>query len=420
MVFISSSPSTCGESDTSCVVWVSGDAFHDSTSSWPRNNASIGGSSYSLAAASSWIETCGAFCFPLNPPGVIPLDPSSPNCASNCGTSDNPVAFTMNSVSIVRKNCLELKEGERVLVYGLICDGVDESGGQNGTVATINIRNTSGTIHGATVGQNYQSVISDFTLQDSIFRNSCEGIEVDARGVDPSGVTYSMTRAAFSNILEYGITGTNPGCRGEDPGMTLVNGHQTWNALVTENSAGTAATAVGFASIDLGVNVTASTPSGSSTVYTTSGSTAAANDTLCGSPSGAYLYVNGFIATSPDPNNSTPGGFQCTASTGTSLTLANSSGQLESSAAASANPVVSNLTALGYQVVNIRTGEPISISGCTGVTAFNQPTHSIGGHVVAVAVGPLATAGSTPWGGTWSSGNTTVTFPWTAPANAGR
>lgn len=428
MVYISASSSTCGESATSCVVWVTGDAFHDSTSAWPKNKITVGGNSYALATAGNWTQTCGTYCFPANPPAVIPLDSSTPNCSSNCGTSGSPVTFTMGATATVRKNCLELKEGERVLIYGLICDGVDNSGGQNGTVATIDIRNTSGTVNGASVGQNYQSVLSDFNVQNSIFRNSCEGIEVDARGVDPSGVTYSIARMALSNILEYSVTGTNPGCDGETPGMTLENGHQYWNAICTENNGngttGTMATCQAFASIDLGVSLTAAAPSGGSVVYTVSGSTASANQLLCGpSPgyTGSYLFVSGFTNSG---NNSTAAGFPCTGSTATSLTLTNSGGAVETPNGATANPVLSDTAGAGYQVVDIRTGEPVSLIAsaftggvATNCTAFNMATHTIGGHTVPSGVGPVANPGSTAWNGTWSAANDMVSYAWAAPAN---
>jgi hypothetical protein len=428
MVYISSSSSVCGESATSCVVWVSGDAFHDSTSTWPKNKISVGGNSYSLATASNWTDVCGAYCFPANPPTVIPLDVSTPICSANCGTAGSPVAFAMGSTALVRKNCLELKEGERVLVYGLICDGVDNSGGQNGTVATIDIRNTSGTVNGAAVGQNYQSVLTDFIVENSIFRNSCEGIEVDARGVDPSGVTYAIVRMALSNILEYSVTGTNPGCAGETPGMTLENGHQYWNAICTENNGngttGTMATCQAYASIDLGVSLTAAAPTGASVVYTVAGSTASANQQLCGGApgyTGSSLFVSGFTNAG---NNSTFTGFLCTGSTATSLTLTNSIGVAESPTGATANPVLSNVSGSGYQVINIRNGEPISLIASTfsgGVaincTAFNMATHTIGGHSVPLGVGPVANPGSAAWNGTWSAANDTVSYAWIAPAN---
>ena len=68
-------------------------------------------------------------------------------------------------------------------------------------------------------------------------------------------------------------------------------------------------------------------------------------------------------------------------------------------------------TAKGYQVLNIRTGEPVGISGC-GNPAFNTPTYSIGSHTV-MLTGPAASTGSTAWGGEPAvTGNYSVSYPW--------
>ena len=236
--------------------------------------------------------------------------------------------------SLVRKNCYENKEGERVVIYGLICENVDNSGGQNGTVTDFNIRQTSGT--GAT-GQNYWATLTDYTIQNTIYRNSCWGINISGRS-NPSagnggGSSYSITRMLFSNILQYNNTGTNPGCPGTSQGMAIKQQFESWHVTITENNTGDHATAVATCSID---------------------------GTDC--PTGP------------------PG--------------------------------------IGFEVFDIRTGEPVTISGCTGVTAFNVPTHIVNGNSVPIGIGPLTSIGSAAWNGSFNVAGVTVTYPWIATANA--
>ena len=361
--------------------------------------------------------------------GQVTLSSNASTAVSGSGT----ISIYTNpqwTGSAVRKNCSELKSGERVLMYGFICENVDNSGGQNGISSSQDPRNTSRIIHGANLGQNYQSVVSDLNVIGTIFRNTCEGINDEARGVAISGVTYTATRELFSNILEYATTGSNPGCNNETPGIQLYNGHQLWNAIVTESAAGVA-TATALASIDDGVTLaSASNANGIYTTYTTclSGCASAdadANATLCGSPNGAYLFVSGFTNAA---NNSTYTGFQCSSSsayvdanTPLTITLVNSGGVSETpTGSPTANPILSNTSGVGYQVVDIRMGEPASIQGCgggigfngTGNSAFNVATYTLGNYAVPFTIGPLTTQGSLPWSGVWSTLNDTVVYPW--------
>jgi hypothetical protein len=240
-----------------------------------------------------------------------------------------------SGASIVRKNGEEFKEGQRVLMDGDIFENVDNSGGQNGTVTTRNIRSTSVV---GTHGQNYQAIISDVTETNNLYRNACQGWEIGARSSstigDGGGVSYVMNRYNLTNDLEYNITTTNPGCTGVSKfGDQLSSAGQSWIGTITENSAGTAATFVATCSVDGG-------------------------DCPSGPPS------------------------------------------------------------QGFQVMDINAGDPVSITGCTSVTTFNVPTHTIGGHVLPVGVGPLASVGSAAWSGSFSSAGVTVTYPWVATPNA--
>ena len=253
--------------------------------------------------------------------------------------SSNPTKWA--GKSIVRKNCEEMKEGERILVYGLICENVDNSGGQRGVVTALNVRNTSG---GGPAPQNYQATITDLTIQNSVYRNACQGFGIDGRSDsssgDGGGVSYMMDRIGLSNILQYDITTKGPGCPTTTTGIQITNGGggQSWQGTIAENAAGTAATFVATCSVDSG-------------------------------------------------------------------------------GCAAGQPVSS---ALGFQVMDIKAGDPVGISNCTQVPAFNLQTKTwINGYVWPSEVQALATTGSAPWSGTFSSSNVTVTYNWTgAPAGA--
>jgi hypothetical protein len=65
----------------------------------------------------------------------------------------------------------------------------------------------------------------------------------------------------------------------------------------------------------------------------------------------------------------------------------------------------------GFGVLDILPGDPVFVSGCTGITAFNMPTAVFSGNTWAAGVGPLAVAGTNP-------SSLTVTYPWVATANA--
>ena len=334
--------------------------------------------------------------------------------------------------SLVRKNCNEFKEGARIVFSGLICENVDNSGGQGGINFSDATRGISGQLHGA-IGADYGAVSKDVTVQGTILRNSCNGFtDVGGRsGGSGSGVSWPQQRFSFANVLGYGITETNPGCpTGTGYGAKIDTGAQSWNVFITET--GTTATATAFASIDAGVNFTSvANASGGTTVYTICNGTtqsctsaeATANSALCGGPTGAYIYVYGF---SNAGNNSTISGFPCTASsawvsasTPLTITLTNSGGVTETpSNAASGNPILANTTAsnnatAGYQVFDMLTSDPVYVTGCSNVTGFNMPTQTVGSHAgVAAGVGPPATAGSAAWTGTFSPAGVTVSYLW--------
>jgi len=372
-----------------------------------------------------------------------------------------------------RKNCLEFKNAVRVVADGNIFENNDNTGGQNGTCFTGDTSNP---------GENYWNVRSDEVFSNDIWRNSCEVGDTRGRGPSDFLVVMGTTREQWLNNLWYGMSGTGPGCNSETFGLTVENGvGYHWNASMTEDGTGHYATATAFASIDFNASLaSAATASGGSTVYTTTGSTSAINATLCGSPTGGYLFITGF--TNAGNNSPTTAGFLCTASTSSTLTLTNPSGVAETPAnafnaaclatasmsPACANPVLSGTSGAngngsstyGYKSIALRTGEPVQIlagqySGsttmpvnCTSVGAgatftSGTGTFQMAGYYFAGAgfpdtIGPLASSGSTPlysvynagastytyYGNglsspsPWTSANASVTFPWTG-ASAG-
>ena len=101
------------------------------------------------------------------------------------------VYYTPAGSSIARKNCEEMKSGQRMLFYGIICENDDNSGGQSGISMTLNIRNSSA----GNYSQNYQAAISDVTIQGIILRITCEGFSLGGRsGTASAGLGTSIYR----------------------------------------------------------------------------------------------------------------------------------------------------------------------------------------------------------------------------------
>jgi hypothetical protein len=242
------------------------------------------------------------------------------------GVMTIPTGDVWAGQSLVRKNCQEWKEGERILRDGNICENVDNSGGQNGAITDINVRQTSGT---GSTGTNYQATINDVTFTNEIDRNACDGIAIAARSASSpgngGGSSYPIKRININNVLQYDITNTNPGCGGDKFGIDMSSAGQTWKGTISGN--GTTATFVATCSVDGG---------------------------------------------------DCPGGPPST----------------------------------GFQVMDISVGDPVWVSGCTSVSAFNaSPTQTLGGYVVPTGIGPLLSAGSAPWTGSFNSAGVTVSWP---------
>lgn len=382
------------DSDGVTTHWSSGDPFHDSNSSWPGNPGKING-------ISATIQTMGAGTCPGSCPTTMTLKTA-------IAPQPSPVTFTMAVASLVRKNAEEMKSGINVVMDGNIFENVDNSGGQSGAVMDFNIRNRSG----GGQGQDYQAIISNLTLTNSIIRHACEGIVIAAKsGSTPSnggGVSYAVNNVRMFNNLQYDITtsGNIPECPTNHLGMQFASEAQSWQGTIT--SSGGSATFVANCSQDLGgclgqvasatvTNHGSACTAGTLTIGApaTGGEQATASYTCSGSTLNVVTITDpGWWYTSGAPAVT---GFSGTC-TGCAVTLALNS-----------SPIT---PPPGFEVMDTPVGYPVSITGCTSVTGFNVATTNRGGALNPNGIGPLATVGSAPWTGTFSSAGVTVTYPW--------
>jgi len=334
--------------------------------------------------------------------GMVNIPASNPN-------------YTTGKYTYYRKNCHEFKEGARILYDGIWCGDVDNTGEQNGILVSDGTRNISG----SNPAINYNNFTSDFTAQNIFLHDSCNGF-VDLGGrshstSDGQGATWAPQRFSYSNILGWGISETNPDCNtGKNYGLTSDSGNQTWNATISCDGANCTVNAI--ASVDAGVAITGATyPSAASgagyTDYATSGNTAAQNAALCGGTTGEDIFVYGFTS-SYAADNSTTSGFPCVASSGTFITLTNV-GTTATGQTAFANPILaataaSQNAAVGFQVLDIRAGEPIAIAAtipgttCTGFAPSSGTQTEPGEYIVTNGIGPSASTGSAAWLGSYS------------------
>ena len=223
------------------VTWASGDSFHDSTSTWPNNTITMAGVTCSTMpckilsmGSGTWSGTCISA-----PPGTCPttLTMKTAALAPVSGTT-----FTMSQPNIVRKNSDEKKEEERVAKYGNTYENVDNSGGQRGICTSNGIRNASGAeaANSNTLAQNYFATINDMYEVGSICRNTCAGRSFDARSAgfgSGNGSTFGMTRVSETDILDYNISFSNPGCpSGNGFDMQTTSGGESWSGNIACNA----------------------------------------------------------------------------------------------------------------------------------------------------------------------------------------
>jgi hypothetical protein len=403
------------------VTYVSGPAFHDSSSFWPNNNIFLGGATKSCGPSSaqvtckiasigsgSWSSTCVSA-----PPGTCPT-----TLTLSVATTVAPqtgVAFLLNGASVVRKNGDEKKSFQRLLLSGNITENIDPSGGQRGILAAFSNRNVSG----GAVGTNYQNTGTDLNAQDDIYRNGCEDLSTSLMsnpgGGDGGGVATPFQRMAFTNIFHGNVTVNNPGCSaiGKTLGFGIYDPAMTWTGLVTENATGTAATFVATSSVDYGAPLESDAASCSGSCPFSGGNiTITATTTMVAGEFASFPCSTCAGATgNPNLDNQS---FQIVSVTGSTVVIAfgSSSGFMGGLAAGAQiqGPA-------GGQYLGIPTGFAVTLSGCTnppgsGGTVFNTPS---------LTLGPLATVGSSAWTGVWFApvsvggvltGPSAVTYNW--------
>ena len=195
------------------VTWVSGPQF---STLWQTKNIKINGTNYTVSTYNS---------------------ATSVTLTATAGTQSG-VSFVVNPPSIFRKTSQENKELIRAVYDGNIFENVDNSGGQNGTITTWNIRNAA-----CATGkcQNYQSTIQDWTVTNNIFRNGCGGPSIgrstSATG-SGGGTSYAFRNFIANNDLWYNISTNNPGCAGSlSAGFQLFGPGSTWQGNITCNTA---------------------------------------------------------------------------------------------------------------------------------------------------------------------------------------
>ena len=224
-----------------------------------------------------------------------------------------------------------------------------------------------------------ESTINDVSIQHAIYRNACQGIGLDGRSASSSGngggVSYPMNRIALTNILQYDITQTGPGCPTTTTGMQITDGGggQAWQGTITESSDGTSATFVANCSQDAGgcagqVGSYAITNSGT---RCTSGTLTISSPPTGGTKAVASYACNTAGTSITSVTITTPGAYYTSNPTVTAF-----SGTCTGCAVTLKlnNPPVSPSNALGFQVMDINAGDPVGISNCTLVPAFNLKT----------------------------------------------
>jgi hypothetical protein len=145
--------------------------------------------------------------------------------------------------SCVRKNCFEEKGVNRIIFDGNICENVDNSGGQNGTLTDFNNRACT-----PSACDNYVQTIQNVTITNTIYRHGCGGLLFDANSGNPgaSGNSSSTPGRNFfiGNTLFYDISIANFNCQVSTNGSIYLGGtnHDFTVASAVRNSAGTIAT----------------------------------------------------------------------------------------------------------------------------------------------------------------------------------
>lgn len=157
-------------------------------------------------------------------------------------------AYAPSQGSFDQKNRLEMKVGLRTVIDGNIIEHSDDSGAQNGPLATFKTDNTSG----GSTGSNYGIAQTDTTITDNLFRDSCNGVDLGSRSASGGGngggvALASQIFSVQNNILED-INVANPGCggigvSGPQYGWKINGASNSWTAAVLRDATGTFTTA---------------------------------------------------------------------------------------------------------------------------------------------------------------------------------
>jgi hypothetical protein len=148
------------------------------------------------------------------------------------------------SISLVRKNMGEIKQGQYWVVDGNIFENTDNSGGQRGPMTAFSPRQASG----GNYGTNYNDIVADVTFSHNLERNSCQGPQASGRSNtstgDGGGVSFGTQRTWLHDNLFYNIYEENPGCPGDTPSsaVTADYGGNQFTGTATRDTTGTIAT----------------------------------------------------------------------------------------------------------------------------------------------------------------------------------
>lgn len=308
-----------------------------------------------------------------------------------------------NGSSLVRKNAIEIKEGERILRTGNILENVDNSGGQGGPLGDVKTDNNSCS---PSLGTNYFSTTNDISDISNLWRNSIEGIQsVRSSAYNANGVTLGIKRWTENNSLFYNTSETNYG-GSETIGIQLAAAGWDWQGTAVENSAGTQLTFTATCSVDQGLcpGQIASLAVATAGTGCVAGSLTFSNPDIVGGrrPKGTYTCSSGSLNAVTLTN--TGAGYLSPPT----ATLATGTGTVTVTLVASPTA-----PGTGYGVFDISAGDPVGITQCNVQTSFNQPTtfNSSQGAYRPSAIGPLAISGTNP-------NSLVVTIPWVATPNA--
>ena len=316
-----------------------------------------------------------------------------------------------NDFSLVRKNSFEMKGGCRTVVEGNIGEHVDSSGGQGGTLGELDPKNNS-----SGTGTYYLGTLNNVTMADNIFRHGCQVWNITTSHSGPGGGTaYPPRSIEWLNNLIYDISGTNYSNCSTNIGLSIDGGGGTWQGTMTQTDANHV-TFVAECSNDLGqcqgqitnVTITGGTCAGASTLSFPVPDLAGGNQArYVVSCTGSNFTVTKNVYGSGYTSTPTPT-FTCASCTGTqtvTVTWNSSSSGIS--------------TATGFQSFDISAGDPVAITNCVN-TAFNTVGTTLHANVTYVpsGIGPPASYPSTPWNGTFATGNVTVTAPMVGTAGA--